>query len=118
MASLSSSRRSFLQTTAGLAATGLYFPWSQTAFANHSPNDRPRFASIGIGGMGSGDARDHRRFADLVAICDVDSGHAARANADEKIGGGKADVYGEAGDARIHVATLLLTMMQVPGAVD
>ncbi len=48
---------------------------------------------IGVGGMGTGDARNHARFGDIVAVCDVDSNHADRAANDEKIGKGKADKY-------------------------
>ena len=40
-----------------------------------SPNDRPRLALIGCGGMGMIDARDARRFGDFVAVCDVDQKH-------------------------------------------
>ena len=43
--------------------------------------------------MGSGDCRQHATFGDLVAIADVDQVHAERANADERIGKGKADLY-------------------------
>lgn len=84
-----SSRRDFLKTSAAAAAVCL--PASQPMFANTSPNDRPKFASIGIGGMGRGDAKGHRKFADMVAICDVDRGHAERAN--KEIAEGKADLY-------------------------
>lgn len=92
-----SSRRDFLkQSSVAAAATSVaYFPWSQKAFANQSANDRPRIGCVGLGGMGTGDARQHARFGDVVAVCDVDLGHAERANKDEKIGKGKADVYTE-----------------------
>ncbi|HAD61023.1 MAG TPA: oxidoreductase [Planctomycetaceae bacterium] len=88
-----SNRRGFLTASAAASAATLCFPWTQTAFANKSPNDRPRFASIGIGGMGRGDARGHKGYADMVAICDADRGHAERANADKNLGNGKADIY-------------------------
>ncbi len=45
--------------------------------------------------MGSGDARGHARFGDIVAVCDVDSARAAKVQNDEKIGKGKADAYGD-----------------------
>jgi len=92
--SRSLSRRHFLAGTT-VAATSLYFPWSRPAFANRSANDRPRIASIGVGGMGKGDARGHSHFGDIVAICDVDQDHAAEANHEENIGNGKADLYGD-----------------------
>jgi predicted dehydrogenase len=69
------------------------FAWSTAAFANVSANDRPRIAAIGTGGMGTGDARDHAQFGDIVAVCDVDNTHAERARNDDGIGKGKADVY-------------------------
>ena len=43
--------------------------------------------------MGTGDARAHARFGDVLAVCDVDQGHAERAKNSDKIGKGKADVY-------------------------
>ncbi len=45
--------------------------------------------------MGTGDARGHAQFGDVLAVCDVDTNHAERARDDEKIGKGKADVYGD-----------------------
>ena len=43
--------------------------------------------------MGTGDARGHANFGDIVAVCDVDSRHADRAKNDKNIGKGKADSY-------------------------
>ena len=43
--------------------------------------------------MGSGDARGHNGFGDIVAVCDVDSGRAENAKNDGNIGKGKADAY-------------------------
>jgi len=94
MVNSQSSRRDFLkQSSVAAAAAAVCLPASQTAFANVSPNDRPRFASIGVGGMGRGDANDHKHFADLIAICDVDRGHAERANKD--IAEGKASLHND-----------------------
>lgn len=94
MSKLHHNRRAFIKTTAitSSAATA-YFPWSEKAFANQAKNDRPRIGGIGLGGMGSGDCRGHARFGDIVAIADVDQKHAERANADDRIGKGKADLY-------------------------
>ena len=92
------SRRRFLGTTAfaGAAAGSVpYVAWSQPAFANDAPTDRPGIGCIGVGSMGTGDARDHARFGDILAVCDVDARHAERARNDEKIGKGKADAYGD-----------------------
>ena len=91
-----SNRRDFLKkSSAAAAVAGLvpYFSWSQPAFANKSKNDRPQIGCIGVGSMGSGDARGHSGFGDIVAVCDVDSRHAERAKNDGNIGKGKADSY-------------------------
>lgn len=91
-------RRQFLQSSASVAAAATAvacFPWNQPAFANTMAIDRPRIGCIGLGGMGRGDAHGHKNFGDILAICDVDQNNASRANSDEKIGGGKADVYGD-----------------------
>ncbi|WP_372721011.1 Gfo/Idh/MocA family protein [Novipirellula sp.] len=89
-------RRTFLKRTGtAAAATGAvaYFPWTQASFANEAKNDRPTIGCIGVGSMGTGDARGHANFGDIVAVCDVDSRHADRAKNDERIGKGKADTY-------------------------
>ena len=87
------SRRTFLGTTASAAAAVPYFAWTNPAFANLSANDRPQIGCIGTGSMGTGDARDHARFGDIVAVCDVDNRHAERCRNDYKAGKGLADVY-------------------------
>ena len=91
-------RRDFLKTSAATATAGAvipYFAWSPKAFANVAANDRPRIGCIGVGSMGTGDARGHAGFGDVLAVCDVDSGHAERAKNHDKIGKGKADAYGD-----------------------
>jgi predicted dehydrogenase len=93
-------RRGFVSTSVGGAAavTGGFvpsFPWTQKAFANESANDRPRIGCIGVGSMGTGDAKAHAKFGDILAVCDVDSRHADRARNDAGIGKGKADVTGD-----------------------
>jgi predicted dehydrogenase len=85
-------RRRFLQT-AGAAAVIPYFVGSQAAFANVAKNDRPRIGCIGTGSMGMGDAEQHARFGDIVAVCDVDSFHCQRAKYHDGIGKGRADGY-------------------------
>ncbi len=89
------SRRDFLKNSVAAAAIGAvpYFTWTQRAFANADANDRPRMGLIGLGGMGTGDGIAHARFADILAVCDVDTRHAERAQKSEKIGKGKADLY-------------------------
>ncbi|MFM9009483.1 MAG: Gfo/Idh/MocA family protein [Planctomycetota bacterium] len=97
-ASSGSSRRGFL----GAGLTGVatvaggfvpVFAWTQPAFANRATNDRPRIGCIGTGSMGTGDARDHARFGDIVAVCDVDNRNAERCRNDEGSGKCRADAY-------------------------
>jgi predicted dehydrogenase len=84
---LSLSRRSFVQTcAAAAAATGLPSWWIERELDGAtparrvlSPNDRPRLALVGCGGMGQGDAQNASRYGDVVAVCDVDAGHAEAA---------------------------------------
>lgn len=94
---MSTTRRRFLQTSAAAMAAGSvpYFAWNQKAFANQDKNDRPQIGCIGVGSMGSGDARAHAGFGDILAVCDVDSSRAEKAKNDERIGKGKADAYGD-----------------------
>jgi len=92
------SRRDFIKTSAAVAAVGVavpYFNWTEKAFANDAKTDRPVIGCIGVGSMGTGDARGHNRFGDIVAVCDVDKNHAERARQDKEIGKGKADAYGD-----------------------
>jgi predicted dehydrogenase len=97
MSSHKPSRRSFLQTSAAVAGAAAvpYFTWTEKAFANQAQNDRPRIGCIGVGSMGSGDASEHARFGDILAVCDVDANHAERARQNPRIGKGKADAYGD-----------------------
>ena len=91
-------RRKFLKDSAALTAAGsatAFFPWTQKAFANEAKTDRPVIGCIGLGGMGRGDAHGHSNFGDIVAVCDVDSGHAQQAKEHPRIGKGTADVYGD-----------------------
>ncbi len=77
------SRRSFLKTCAlagVMAGLPTWFLEREIACAaparkRPSPNDRPAIALVGCGGMGTGDATNALRFADIVAVCDVDEGH-------------------------------------------
>ena len=43
--------------------------------------------------MGTGDARGHANFGDIVAVCDVDTQRMEAAKNDEKIGKGKAEAH-------------------------
>ena len=78
-------RRSFLQTASvaalsASAAAPFVFPSAQAKGAQSS-GDRRRVAVIGCGGKGTGDGKQAIEFADVVAVCDVDSAHAERAKA-------------------------------------
>lgn len=81
------SRRSFLQKCAAVAAlTGvpLWFVERELAAAEPtaapaSPNDRPGIALIGCGGQGIGDGVNASNHGDIVAVCDVDAAHVAKA---------------------------------------
>ncbi|MGC6441492.1 MAG: Gfo/Idh/MocA family protein [Rubripirellula sp.] len=98
MSNSQSTRRQVLKNAAlgaGAIASTPYFNWSEKAFANQDKNDRPTIGCIGVGSMGTGDAQGHARFGDVVAVCDVDERHALRAKNHERIGKGKADVYGD-----------------------
>ncbi len=93
-----SNRRTFLKNTAAISAGAAFlpaFPMSRPVFANRMRNDRPRMGCIGVGDMGSGDARGHNQFADIVAVCDVDSQRRDKALHDPNIGKGTADAYSD-----------------------
>ena len=65
-------RRDFLKQA---ALTGAVSPLLRTATAQtarSSPNEKVRFACIGVGGKGESDTRDAGRHGEIVALCDVD----------------------------------------------
>ena len=80
------SRRSFLHHCTTLAATAglpLWFVQRELSAAEPakkiaSPNERCGIGLIGCGGMGQA-TRDATRFGDVLAVCDVDQGHAEAA---------------------------------------
>jgi predicted dehydrogenase len=92
---MNDSRRQFLKQSATAASVVPYFLSSERAFANTSANDRPRMACIGVGSQGMHDSSQHGRFADIVAVCDVDANHLERARVDANIGRGKAKAYSD-----------------------
>ncbi len=85
----SNSRRGFLKTAAFASSAAMLPAWF-LAEAADSPrpqvplaaNDRPTVALIGCGGMGRADARNARRFGDIVALCDVDQARLDEAQKD------------------------------------
>ncbi|HEY2881598.1 MAG TPA: Gfo/Idh/MocA family oxidoreductase [Pirellulales bacterium] len=80
MSSPRSNRRQFI-TTSALAGAGFWVSETPAAESN-SPNEKIRFACIGVGGKGQEEARDSAKAGDVVAICDIDD-----------------DVLGKIGDA-------------------
>ena len=86
-------RRDFLRTSAGVAAAAAVpYVWTSRYAKAQDKNDRPNVASIGVGGMGTGDGRSASRFANMVACADVDRDHAEKFAAWEQFGG-KCEVY-------------------------
>jgi predicted dehydrogenase len=80
------SRRKFLKSSAALAAATGIPAWYLDEIQSHaasapslSPNDRPNVALIGCGGQGRYDTTLAAKFANIVAVCDVDAGHAEAA---------------------------------------
>jgi predicted dehydrogenase len=81
------SRRAFIRRCSLIAAmTGLplWFIERQQLAAQEvpgtpTPNDRPGIALVGCGGQGSADAKRASAYGEIVAVCDVDQTHAARA---------------------------------------
>ncbi len=65
------SRRQFLQNSA-LTGVGVWVAGSSLKAADTSPNERIRFACVGVGGKGSSDSSDAGKHGDVVAICDID----------------------------------------------
>jgi predicted dehydrogenase len=94
-------RRAFLHRCASLAAaTGLplWFVERQQLEAAETPkpptpNDRPGIGIVGCGGMGKGDATNASAFGDILAVCDVDEGHAAAFAKDLTVEGKVPKVY-------------------------
>ncbi len=88
------SRRGLLKSLPAAALMVHTFGRERTAAdESRTPNARPRAACIGVGGRGATIARHIARFADVVAICDVDRDHAARAN--QAIAAGRANFYSD-----------------------
>lgn len=89
-----STRRRFLKTAGTISAgvfTSTALP-SRQALAK-SANERPRFALIGVGGNGTRTAPVGKTFADLVALCDVDTQHLEKGN--ELLCNNKAKTYSD-----------------------
>jgi predicted dehydrogenase len=94
------SRRQFMHSATGLALASTLPAWfleelrAQVNAAPDpltAPSDRLRVALVGCGGMGTGDARNASRLANVIALCDVDAGHLERAKAAFPGAGGYSD---------------------------
>lgn len=79
-------RRSFLKTSAALAAASTLPKWYLEECQSYaattrplSPNEKPAVALVGCGGMGRGDIANAARFGQVVALCDVDETHISSA---------------------------------------
>src|SRR5438067_1115844 len=88
MSHSNASRREFLKSSAAAAAAASvpYFAWSSPLIAQdaktESKNDRPILGCIGTGDRWDEVGPRHAmKFADCVAVCDVDSEHAAKGKA-------------------------------------
>jgi predicted dehydrogenase len=64
-------RRRFLQTSAA-TGVGFWVAGGVAAQESKSPNEKIRFACIGIGGKGDSDSKDAANSGDVVGICDID----------------------------------------------
>ena len=71
-------RRRFLKSPA-LTGVGVFVSGKAVAEDAKSPNERIRFACIGVGGKGGSDSRDAKSHGDVVAICDIDDNTLAKA---------------------------------------
>ena len=66
-------RRDFLRQTAVTGVAGSFLVGGASAFAQQgSPNERVRFACIGVGGKGDSDTKDAGKHGQIVALCDCD----------------------------------------------
>jgi predicted dehydrogenase len=87
MSHVPASRRQFLQVAAAAsAAAGVpYFAWGSPVVAQDakttSKSDRPILGCIGTGDRWNAVGPQAMNFADCVAVCDVDSNHAAKGKA-------------------------------------
>src|SRR5918998_1416176 len=64
-------RRDFLKQAALAGAVSPLLRTATAQTARPSPNEKVRFACIGIGGKGDSDTRDAGRHGEIVALCDV-----------------------------------------------
>ncbi|MFK7767397.1 MAG: Gfo/Idh/MocA family protein [Mariniblastus sp.] len=93
---MKNSRRHFLKQAATFSAYAFVpYHFSSPNLSRKSKNksERLNFALIGVGGNGTRTSPVGKTFADLVALCDVDSEHLDYGN--KLLCGSKADLYGD-----------------------
>jgi predicted dehydrogenase len=82
-------RRQFLVDSAAASAVVVGVPAivPSSVFGAFAPSERITLASIGVGGMGTGDMKGFmgKKECEVVAICDVDRAHREAANKDAKL---------------------------------
>ncbi|MEM8665991.1 MAG: Gfo/Idh/MocA family oxidoreductase [Planctomycetota bacterium] len=66
-------RRRFIQGTAAVGASGMFFGSVRETLGQNSPNDRPVFATIGLRNQGWAITSKSFKFADFAAMADVDA---------------------------------------------
>src|SRR5690348_12472447 len=91
---ISLSRRNWMKASGAALAAATLPKWfiEETLDAQPAPpkssNDKPNVALIGCGGRGRADAHEASPFGKIVAVCDVDEGHAQGAS--KEFGGAQA----------------------------
>jgi len=93
-------RRTFMGSSAAAAAAFTVVPSSVLAQSGGiAPSNKITVGCVGLGGMGNEDMETFMGEDDarVLAVCDVDSGHLARAkrNVDEHYGNQDCDAYGD-----------------------
>ncbi len=87
-------RRQFLRTTEALGLASILPSYCvRPANGQESVNERLQAGCIGMGGMGSSDAREFSFFTDVRVVCDVDSDHLNNAVNCGKIGTKNGDTF-------------------------
>jgi len=95
-----SSRRSFLKSIGAITASSTLPSWLiEECYAQQRrgraeptpPSEKVNLALIGCGGQGRGDARNARRYGQIIAVCDVDARHLGAAQKDFPGAEGYAD---------------------------
>src|SRR4051812_36058528 len=79
----SRNRRQFIKTAAFIGMSSWVVgrgAWADDTKpgASSSPNERLKFACVGVAGKGDGDSAQVSKMGDVVAICDIDENRLAR----------------------------------------